>query len=246
MEEQKNIKLKKFQNKIAVKNKLLSLTCFLVIFCGLTHEVQAQEKNTGWTPLEQKELFGYCEKRFLINDLKIPEDKADKIGEIDYWATLQKIKVQENTNDTFATANEVEAEVMKKFKSLSLSNDQLKTLVDRRKANTFSEPCPLVTLNYNPIYDTAQKVTLLLSFKAKYRKDLISKAGVNGRQAAQLLDAEVWKQKEANTIAKIPTTDFNRIRKTVEMYNMMERKYKLVDMTDQQKAAAIEFLKQVQ
>lgn len=229
-----------------MKNKLFSLTCFLVIFCGLNQEVQAQEKNTGWTPLEQKELFGYCEKRFLINDLKIPEDKADKIGEIDYWATLQKIKVQENTNDTFATANEVEAEVMKKFKSLSLSTDQLKTLVDRRKANTFSEPCALVTLKYNSIYDTAQKATLLLSFKTKYRKDLISKVGVNGRQADQLLDAEVWKQKEANTIAKIPSTDFNRIRKTVEMYNMMERKYKLVDMTDQQKAAAIEFLKQVQ
>jgi hypothetical protein len=30
------------------------------------------------------------------------------------------------------------------------------------------------------------------------------------------------------------------------MYNMLERKYKLVDMTDQQKAAAVEFLKQVQ
>ncbi len=229
-----------------MKNKLLSLTFFLIFFCGLKQHVQAQDKNTNWTPLEQKELFGYCEKRFLINDLKIPEDKADKIGEIDYWATLQKIKVQENTNDTFATANEVEAEVMKKFKSLSLTTDQLKTLVDRRKANTFSEPCALVTLNYNPIYDTAQKATLLLSFKTKYRKDLISKAGVNGRQADQLLDAEVWKQKEANTIAKISTTDFNRIRKTVEMYNMMERKYKLVDMTDQQKAAAIEFLKQVQ
>ena len=144
------------------------------------------------------------------------------------------------------TKLDVQAEVMKKFKSLSLSNDQLKTLVDRRKSNTFSEPCPLVTLTYNPIYDTAQKATLLLSFKAKYRKDLISKAGVNGRQADQLLDAEVWKQKEANVIAKIPSNDFNRIRKTVEMHNMMERKYKLVDMTDQQKAAALELLKQVQ
>lgn len=226
--------------------KILYTLFFFISVLGIKQTVFAQDKSNSWTPAEQKELFGYCEKRFLINDLKIPEDKADRIGEIDYWATLQKIKVQENTNDTFATANEVEAEVMKKFKSLSLSNDQLKTLVDRRKANSFSAPCELVTLTYNPIYDTAQKATLLLSFKAKYRKDLISKAGVNGRQADQLLDAEVWKQKEANTISKIPTTDFNRIRKTVEMHNMMERKYKLVDMTDQQKAAALELLKQVQ
>lgn len=227
--------------------KKICIVAFLFFaMIGFKQSVHAQDQPTGWAPVEQKELFGYCEKRFLINDLKIPEDKADKIGEIDYWATLQKIKVQENTNDTFATANEVEAEVMKKFKSLSLSTDQLKTLVDRRKAGRFSEPCELVTLTYNPIYDTAQKATLLLSFKAKYRKDLISKAGVNGRQADQLLDAEVWKQKEANTIAKIPATDFNRIRKTVEMHNMLERKYKLVDMTDQQKAAALELLKQVQ
>ena len=213
---------------------------------GLTQPTQAQDKPSNLTPEEQKELFGYCEKRTLINELKIPEDKADKIGQLNYWATLQKIKVQENTNDTFATANEVEAELMKKYRALALSNDQLKTLVDRRKSNASSETCPLVTLTSNPIYDTAQKVQMLLSFKAKYRKDLISKVGVNGRQADQLLDAEVWKQKEACSISKIPTTDFNRIRKTVEMYNMMERKYKLVDMTDQQKAAAIEFLKQVQ
>jgi hypothetical protein len=182
----------------------------------------------------------------LINDLKIPEDKADKIGQLNYWATLQKIKVEENTNDTFATANEVDAELMKKYRALSLSSDQLKTLVDRRKSNASSESCPLVTLNFNPIYDTAQKAQLLLSFKAKYRKDLITKIGVNGRQADQLLDAEVWKQKEACSISKIPVTDFNRIRKTVEMYNMLERKYKLVDMTDQQKVAVIDFLKQVQ
>jgi hypothetical protein len=219
------------------------LSCLLL---SLTQSAMAQDKTSNWSPEEQKELFGYCEKRLLINDLKIPEDKADKIGELNYWATLQKIKVQENTNDTFATANEVDAELMKKYKALSLSGDQLKTLIDRRKSNTNAESCPLVTLNFNPIYDTAQKAQLLLSFKAKYRKDLITKVGVNGRQADQLIDAEVWKQKEACSISKIPGTDFNRIRKTVEMYNMMERKYKLVDMTDQQKAGAIEFFKQVQ
>jgi hypothetical protein len=224
--------------------KALFIACLLI--SGLMQSVLAQEKISNWTPEEQKELFGYCEKRFLINDLKIPEDKADKIGQLNYWATLQKIKVEENTNDTFATANEVDAELMKKYRALSLSSDQLKTLVDRRKSNASSESCPLVTLNFNPIYDTAQKAQLLLSFKAKYRKDLITKIGVNGRQADQLLDAEVWKQKEACSISKIPVTDFNRIRKTVEMYNMLERKYKLVDMTDQQKVAVIDFLKQVQ
>jgi hypothetical protein len=230
-----------------MKYKFFNAVCiaFMLLVC-FQQSVVAQDNASKWTPEEQKELFGYCEKRVLINDLKIPEDKADKIGQLNYWATLQKIKIQENTNDTFATANEVDAELMKKYKALSLSGDQLKTLIDRRKSNTNAESCPLVTLSYNPIYDTAQKTQLILSFKAKYRKDLITKVGVNGRQADQLIDAEVWKQKEACIISKIPETDFNRIRKTVEMYNMMERKYKLVDMTDQQKTAAIEFLKQVQ
>jgi hypothetical protein len=118
--------------------------------------------------------------------------------------------------------------------------------MDRRKTNTSAEACPLVTLSFNPQYDTAQKAQMLLNFKAKYRKDLITKAAVNGRQADQLIDAEVWKQKEACSISKIPTTDFNRIRKTVEMYHMLERKYKLVDMTDQQKSAALAFFKLVQ
>ncbi len=235
--------------RFVLKYFMTKIVCgffFIISMLCFKQSAQAQDKPSNWTPEEQKELFGYCEKRVLINDVKIPEDKADKIGQLNYWATLQKIKVQENTNDTFATANEVEAELMKKYRALALSNDQLKTLIDRRKLNSNSETCPLVTLSFNPIYDTAQKAQLLLSFKAKYRKDLITKVGVNGRQADQLIDAEVWKQKEACVISKIPETDFNRIRKTVEMYNMMERKYKLVDMTDQQKAAAIEFLKQVQ
>jgi len=214
-------------------SKLFSSLVLIYALMSLQFSVQAQSNN--WTPEEQKELFGYCEKRTLINEFKIPEDKADKIGQLNYWATLQKIKVQENTNDTFATINEVEAELMKKYRALGLQNDQLKQLIDRRKANQNSETCPLVEISFNPIYDTAQKAQMLLNFKAKYRKDLIAKAGVNGRQADQLLDAEVWKQKEACSISKIPATDFNRIRKTVEMYNMMERKYKLVDMTDQQK-----------
>jgi hypothetical protein len=227
-----------------IKSHILFISCFL--FIGIQQSVIAQDNTIHWTPEEQKELFGYCEKNVLINDLNIPEEKADKIGQINYWATLQKIKIQENTNDTFATANEVEAELMKKYKALSISNDQLKSLMDRRKTNSSTEACPLATLSFNPQYDTAQKAQMILNFKAKYRKDLIAKAAVNGRQADQLIDAEVWKQKEACSISKIPVTDFNRIRKTVEMYHMLERKYKLVDMTDQQKSAALAFFKQVQ
>jgi hypothetical protein len=228
-----------------MKNKLFNILLITItLHLGLKQSLIAQDQTANWTPEEQRELFGYCEKNTLINDLKIAEDKADKIGQINYWATLQKIKVQENTNDTFATANEVEAEVMKKYKSLSLSNDQLKFLADRRKMSGNTEPCAVVTLNYNLAYDTTQKTQMILNFKTKYRKDLISKLGVNGRQADQLIDAEVWKQKEAISISKIPINNFNRIKKTVEMNHMMERKYKLVDMSDQQKAAAIEFFKQ--
>ncbi len=227
-------------------NIFKQIILFIALISGMQFSVSAQEKISNWTPEVQKELFGYCEKNVLINELNIPEEKADKIGQLNYWATLQKFKVQENTNDTFATSNEVEAELIKKYKALSISNEQLKSLMERRKANTNADACPLVTFSFNPQYDTAQKAQMLLNFKAKYRKDLIAKAGVNGRQADQLIDAEVWKQKEACSISKIPVTDFNRIRKTVEMYHMLERKYKLVDMTDQQKSAAIAFLKQVQ
>jgi len=223
-------------------NTFLLIAAFFVF--GFAPSIRAQEKTTSWTPEEQKELFGYCEKTVLMNELRIAEEKVDKIGEINYWATLQKIKVQENTNDTFATANEVEEAVIKKYKSLSLTSDQIKNLIERRKSNTNQEACPLITLNFNPVYDTAQKAQMILNFKAKYRKDLISKVGVNGRQADQLIDAAVWNQKEAIAISKIPANDFNRIRKTVEMHKMMDRKFKLIDMTEEQKQAAIEYFKQ--
>jgi len=223
-------------------NTFLLIAAFFVF--GFAPSIRAQEKTTSWTPEEQKELFGYCEKTVLMNELRIAEEKVDKIGEINYWATLQKIKVQENTNDTFATANEVEEAVIKKYKSLSLTSDQIKNLIERRKSITNQEACPLITLNFNPVYDTAQKAQMILNFKAKYRKDLISKVGVNGRQADQLIDAEVWNQKEAIAISKIPANDFNRIRKTVEMHKMMDRKFKLIDMTEEQKQAAIEYFKQ--
>jgi hypothetical protein len=64
---------------------------------------------------------------------------------------------------------------------------------------------------------------------------------VNGRQADMLIEAEAWKQKESLIISAIPENDFNRIRKTVIMNNELERKYKQVDLTDQQKNNAILF-----
>ncbi len=218
----------------------------ILIVCFTSVASNAQENTTKWTPEQQKELFGYCEKPLLIKQLKISEDNAEKIGQINYWATLQKIKIQENTNDTFATAKEVDEAVVKKYKSLSLSGEQLKVLVDKMAGIGSTEPCPLITLNYHPVYDSMAKPQMILLYKTRYRKQMIEKIPINGRQADQLIDAAVWKEKESLTISKLSVTDFNRIRKTVEMNNMMERKFKLMDITDQQKESAINFLNQLQ
>lgn len=195
--------------------------------------VQAQE----WTPEQQVELFGYCEKPALIKQLKISEAIADRIGQIHHWARLTKIKIEANASDTFATAGEVEEEVVKKYKSLSLSGDQVKALVERRK-KSLSEPCEVITLTVNRNYDTITKPQLQLQFRNKFRRTLMDKLEVNGKQADMLIEAEVWKQKEALEVAKIPETDFERIRKTVGMYKELERKYAFIGLTDQQKEGA--------
>lgn len=195
--------------------------------------VQAQE----WTPEQQVELFGYCEKPALIKQLKISEAIADRIGQIHHWARLTKIKIEANASDTFATAGEVEEEVVKKYKSLSLSGDQVKALVERRK-KSLSEPCEVITLTVNRNYDTITKPQLQLQFRNKFRRTLMDKLEVNGKQADMLIEAEVWKQKEALEVAKIPETDFERIRKTVGKYKELERKYAFIGLTDQQKEGA--------
>ena len=195
--------------------------------------VQAQE----WTPEQQVELFGYCEKPALIKQLKISEAIADRIGQIHHWARLTKIKIEANASDTFATAGEVEEEVVKKYKSLSLSGDQVKALVERRK-KSLSEPCEVITLVVNRNYDTIAKPQLQLQFRNKFRRTLMDKLEVNGKQADMLIEAEVWKQKEALEIAKIPETDFERIRKTVGLYKELERKYVFIGITEQQKEGA--------
>ena len=197
----------------------------------------SQHTATEWSPEQQIELFGYCEKPFLIKQLNISESNADKIGQINHWARLTKIKIQANASDTFATDGEVEEAVIKKYKALGLSGDQLKTLAERRK-QSLSEPCALITLTANKTYDTIAKPQLQLLFRNKFRKTLMEKLEVNGKQADMLIEAEVWKQKEALEIIKIPETDFNRIRKTVAMYAELERKYGFIGINEQQKTAA--------
>ena len=221
--------------------KLVIVMSTLCVMLLSAVSIQAQE----WTPEQQVELFGYCEKPALIKQLKISEAVADRIGQIHHWARLTKIKIEANASDTFATAGEVEEEVVKKYKALSLSGDQVKALVERRK-KSLSEPCEVITLVVNRNYDTIAKPQLQLQFRNKFRRTLMDKLEVNGKQADMLIEAEVWKQKEALEIAKIPETDFERIRKTVGLYKELERKYGFIGITDQQKEGAKAIFKQAE
>lgn len=196
----------------------------------------------NWSPEEQLELFGYCEKSFLMKELGISEEAANKVGQINYWATLQKLKIEANTNDTFATVNEVNQEVLKKYKSLSITGDKAKSILNR----TYASGCPITQLNPIKAYDTLSKVQLVTNYKAKYRKKIIDQLGINGRQADMIIDAEAWKQKESLLIAEIPVTDFNRIRKTVALNVEYAKKMILADISETQKEQAIQFFIQNQ
>ncbi len=216
----------------------MSKNCsYIVIFLFLSISAFSQNALIEWSPEQQSELFGYCEKPFLIKQLKISEANADKIGQINNWARLTKIKIQANASDTFATDGEVEEAVIKKYRALGLSGDQLKTLTDRRK-QSLSEPCALITVTANKTYDTIAKPQLQLLFRNKFRRTLMDKLEVNGKQADMLIEAEVWKQKEALEIVKIPETNFERIRKAVAMYSDLEKKYGFIGITEQQKEGA--------
>ncbi len=202
----------------------------------------AQVIPSKWTPDEQKELFGYCEKPELIRQLKISADIADKIGEIDNWALLQKLSVAANTNEAYATPKEVDEDAMKKYKALRLSADQLKTLVDLKRARQENPaPCAAITFTFNRVFDTLSPQRALILYKTPYRKLLIDKLGINGRQADMLFETEIWKQKEALNIAAIPENDFNRIRRTVAMNNQRESRYRATGLNDEQVLAAIQF-----
>jgi len=196
----------------------------------------------SWTPEEQLELFGYCEKQFLMKELGISEETANKVGQINYWATLQKLKIEANTNDTFATVNEVNQEVLKKYKAISITGDKAKSILNR----AYASGCAITQLNPNTAYDTLSKAQLVSSYKLKYRKKLIDQLGINGRQADMIIDSEAWKQKESLLIAQIPVTDFNRIRKTVLLNKEYAKKISLADITETQKEQAIQFFIQNQ
>lgn len=196
----------------------------------------------SWTPEEQLELFGYCEKQFLMKELSISEETANKVGQINYWATLQKLKIEANTNDTFATVNEVNQEVLKKYKAISITGDKAKSILNR----AYASGCAITQLNPNTAYDTLSKAQLVSSYKLKYRKKLIDQLGINGRQADMIIDSEAWKQKESLLIAQIPVTDFNWIRKTVLLNKEYAKKISLADITETQKEQAIQFFIQNQ
>lgn len=218
-----------------MKKKLWSILAVCIFSVAI---LKAQK----WSPEEQLELFGYCEKGLLMKELGISEETANKIGQINYWATLQKLKIEANTNDTFATANEVNQEVLKKYKNLSITGDRAKGLISRMNATG----CPITQIRYNKSYDTLTKVQLVAAYKTKFRKKLIDQLGINGRQADLIIDAEAWKQKESSIVAQIQETDFNRIRKSVQLNKEYEKKLLSIDLTEPQRVQAVEFFMQNQ
>ena len=216
----------------------------LVCSCFFANHLSAQDISVIRTPEELKELFGFCEKADLLKKIKFTPEQADKVGEVDYWARLQQKSIDANTNEVFATANEVQQEVTKKYKAF-LSGEQVKALTDfKRERAGNPEPCAVITLTYNHIFDTLSLQRALVLYKTPNRKPLIDKLGINGRQADMLFETEVWKQKEALTIAAIPESDFDRIRRTVAMYKEREHRYKAIGLSDDQIEAAIQFFKE--
>lgn len=218
-----------------MKKRFWSILAFLIFSATTIHAQQ-------WSPEEQLELFGYCEKGLLMKELGISEETANKIGQINYWATLQKLKIEANTNDTFVTANEVNQEVLKKYKALSITGERAKGLISRMSA----AGCAVTQLKFNKKYDTLTKVQLVAAYKTKFRKKIIDQLGVNGRQADLIIDAEAWKLKEALVVAQIAESDFNRIRKTVQLNKEFDKKLVMIDLNEQQKSQAVEFFIQNQ
>lgn len=217
-------------------------SCFLV-FILVAQMGMAQNR----TPEEQRELFGYCDKQALMKQFNIAEDVANKIGDIDLWATKELISVENNTNEVFATKGELDKEVIKRYKALKLSDQQLKSLAEFKKnRDEHPTPCEAITLSYNKAYDTLSLARALQLMKTKYRKSLIDKLGINGRQADMIFETEFYKQKEALTISAMPETDFNRIRKTVAMYQVRENRHKASGLTEDQLVMAINFFKENQ
>lgn len=214
------------------------LACTL-LFCSGLH---AQENTIKRTSEEIRELFGYCDKPMMVKQLNISPDVANKIGDIDHWARQQQAAIDANTNEVFATRGELMQEVSKKYKALGLGAEQVKTLADpERIFNNTTKGCPVTTLHPDHHFDTLTAQRALQLYKSKYRKQLIDKLGINGRQADMLMEVEVWKQKETLAIDAIPEADFNRIRKTVAMYEERQKKCRAVGITDDQIEQAYQF-----
>ncbi len=206
----------------------------------------AQDIAPSRSPEELKELFGFCDKTDLVSKFKLSPEQADKVGEIDYWARLQQKSIDANTNEVYATAGELQQEVVKKYKAF-LSPDQVKSVSDYNKAKANNpEPCEIIVLHFNRMFDTLTPQRALLLYKTPWRKQLIDKLGINGRQADMLFETEVWKQKESLTISAIPETDFNRIRRTVSMNKERDNKYRAIGLTEDQMATTIQFFKEHQ
>lgn len=218
-----------------------------LLILGNEVAVHAQDIAPKWTSEELKDLFHYCDKPDLINKYKFSADAADKVAEIDHWARLQLQSIEANTNEVYATKGELEQEITKKYKALKLADDQLKALLSlRQERQTKSASCPVILLTVNHKFDTLTQPRALQLYKTQFRKPLLDKLAINGRQADMLFEIEIWKQKEALTIAAIPVTDFNRIRKTVAMYAERERRFRVVGLTDEQRENALQYFDQHQ
>ena len=212
----------------------------------LSDKLLAQDTAPSRTPEELKELFGFCDKTDLVTKFKLSPEQADKVGEIDYWARIQQKSIDANTNEVYATAGELQQEVTKRYKAF-LSPEQVKAVTDYKKAKANSpEPCEIIVLSFNHIFDTLTPQRALVLYKTPWRKQLIDKLGINGRQADMLFETEVWKQKESLTISAIPEADFNRIRRTVSMNKERDNKYRAIGLTEDQIATAIQFFKEHQ
>jgi hypothetical protein len=215
---------------------------FIYAILALSSATVLPAQEITRTPEEQRELFNFCDKPELIKRAKISEAQADKIGDLYLWATKQELSIAANTNEQFVTVGELDMELAKKYKGLGLAADQVKAAMDLREERR-SNPaaCAAITLKANPIFDTLAGPRAVQLYKTPYRKMLIDKLGINGRQADMLFETEVWKQKTAVTIAAIPLSDFNRIRRTVSMYNERESKYKAIGLVEAQINDAILF-----
>lgn len=225
----------------SILSTLSFLTLLFLIFCS--NQIQAQDAKPKWTPEELRELFNYCQKPELMKKLGVGDDVADKIGDIEYWTLLQYNKVDNNTNDTFATKGEIQEEAVKRYKSSArLSADQVKIVLDYQEPFS-SNPasCAITTLHYVPLTEGMTTPQIVLQYQAKFRKMLVDQLGINGRQANLLCELEVGKQKEAKEIAAIPVSDINRIRKTVALNQDMEKRYRGLGLDDGQIEKALRF-----